>query len=161
VLKSPQHIEQFGPLMSAFPDATVLITHREPVAVTVSVCTMITYSCRLHLDPVDPVRVGGYWADRIERMLAACTRDRAAVPESQSCDIRFDDFMADDMATVEQIYALADQPFDERARASIETYASAHPRGRHGGVIYDIGDFGLDPDERARALTPYTERFLD
>ena len=29
VLKSPQHLEQFGPLMSTFPDATFVLTHRD------------------------------------------------------------------------------------------------------------------------------------
>ena len=33
VLKSPQHLEQFGPLATVFPDATFVVTHRDPVAV--------------------------------------------------------------------------------------------------------------------------------
>jgi hypothetical protein len=28
VLKSPQHLEQFGPLAMVFPDATFVVTHR-------------------------------------------------------------------------------------------------------------------------------------
>jgi hypothetical protein len=160
VLKSPQHIEQFGPLMNVFPDATVLVTHRDPVAVTVSVCTMLAYSARLHLDPVDPVHIGRYWADRIETMLRACSRDRPLVPSSQSVDIRFDDFMADDMRTLEDIYTVADQPFDASTRAAAIRYVEDHPRGRHGGVLYDMADFGLDPEERRAALAFYTDTFL-
>jgi hypothetical protein len=34
-----------------------------------------------------------------------------------------------------------------------------HPRGRHGAVLYDLGEFGLDPADRRRALSFYTERF--
>jgi hypothetical protein len=30
VLKSPQHLEQFTPLTTVFPDATVIVTHRDP-----------------------------------------------------------------------------------------------------------------------------------
>ena len=55
ILKSPQHLEQFGPLIDTFPDATVLVTHRDPVSVMVSMSTMICYSARTSLDPVDPV----------------------------------------------------------------------------------------------------------
>ena len=33
VLKSPQHLEQLGPLLATFPDATIVVTHRDPVAV--------------------------------------------------------------------------------------------------------------------------------
>ena len=36
---------------------------------------------------------------------------------------------------------------------------ATHPRGRHGTVVYDLADFGLDADERRAALRPYVERF--
>jgi hypothetical protein len=34
-----------------------------------------------------------------------------------------------------------------------------HPRGKFGGIVYDLADFGLDPSERRDALRFYTERF--
>ena len=34
-----------------------------------------------------------------------------------------------------------------------------HPRGRHGGVVYDLAEFGLDRAERRRALQFYVDRF--
>ena len=46
VLKSPQHLEQIGPLMTTFPDATIVVTHRDPVAVVQSTITMLTYGAR-------------------------------------------------------------------------------------------------------------------
>jgi hypothetical protein len=35
----------------------------------------------------------------------------------------------------------------------------AHPRGKFGGIVYDLTDFGLDLLERREALRFYTERF--
>ena len=133
VLKSPQHLEQFGPLSTVFPDATYVVTHRDPVAVTVSLCTMIAYSSRLSAADPDPQVVGRYWSARIEEMLRACVRDRDVLPADQSIDVRFDEFMADDVAMVERIYALAGQPFDDGARAAMDAFMVEHPRGRHGG----------------------------
>jgi hypothetical protein len=40
VLKCPQHLEQIGPLMATFPDATIVVTHRDPVSVIQSAATM-------------------------------------------------------------------------------------------------------------------------
>jgi hypothetical protein len=34
VLKCPQHLEQIGPLMSTFPDATIVVTHRDPMSIS-------------------------------------------------------------------------------------------------------------------------------
>ena len=147
ILKSPQHLEQFGPLISTFPDATVLVTHRDPVSVMVSMSTMVCYSARTSLDPVDPVRISGYWADRLETMLNAAMRDRELLPADQSMDILFGDFMADDIGTVRRIYELADQPLtDELA-------------GRHPGLQrHPPARAPRQGDLRARAPRPRPPR---
>jgi hypothetical protein len=159
VLKTPQHLEQFPALVDTFPDATFVVTHRDPVSVTASMATMIAYSARLTRDRVDLEAMGGYWSDRLERMLCRCATERDALPADQTIDVRFDEFMADDLAMVARVYDLAGQPLDERARTSMASFMAAHPRGRHGAVTYDLGDFGLDAGERRRALAFYTERF--
>jgi hypothetical protein len=160
VLKSPQHLAHFPVLAEVFPDATFVVTHREPVAVTVSMATMVAYSSRMNLAHPDPAATGAYWRDRVEGLLRACVRDREALPAAQSIDVTFAEFMADDLAMVERIYALADQPWDDGVRASLQAYLDGHPRGRHGGVHYDLEVLGLDRAEREQALAFYTERFL-
>jgi hypothetical protein len=159
VLKSPQHLEQFGPLKATFPDATFVVTHRDPVSITASLATMIAYTARLNHAVVDPARIGRYWADRVEDLLRACVRDRELLPADQSIDVRFHEFMADDVAMVERIYALAGQPMTADARRAMDAFMVEHPRGRHGRVHYDLADFGLDADERRAALRFYVERF--
>jgi hypothetical protein len=146
-------------LHKTFPDATFVVTHRDPVSVTTSVATMITYTARLSHERVDPHYIGGYWADRIERMLRACADDRDALPAGQSIDVPFDEFMADDVAMVERIYDLAGQPMTHGARAAMQSFMDDHPRGKFGGIVYDLADFGLDPAERRDALRFYTDRF--
>jgi Sulfotransferase family len=159
VLKTPQHLEQFPALVETFPDATFVVTHRDPVSVTASMVTMIAYTARLTRHLVDLEGMGDYWADRLERMLRRCAEERNLLPADRTIDVHFDAFMADDLAMVARVYDLAGQPLDERARGSMTSFMAAHPRGRHGAVTYDLGDFGLDPGERRRALAFYTERF--
>lgn len=160
VLKSPQHLEQIAPLMNVFDDATVVFTHRDPVSITASFATMICYSARMSASyPVDVPTIGQWWAQLIQDMLQACTDDRDLVPPEQSIDVLFHEFMADDVSMVERIYKLADQPFDAEVKAAMDDYMIDHPRGKHGRVIYDLADFGMDPAERREALSFYTDRF--
>ena len=159
VLKSPQHLAQFGPLLATFPDATVVVTHREPVAVTASMATMVAYSARLALAQPDPVDIGQYWGDRVEHLLDACVRDRDLLPADQTLDVRFDDFMADDLAMARRVEDLAGLPPDDAATAAIADYVATHPRGRHGTVEYEPALLGIDPGERAEALAFYARRF--
>ena len=159
VLKSPQHLEQFGPLTTVFADATVVVTHRDPVHVTASMATMVAYTARLQVERPDPFAIGRYWADRVEDLLRACTDDRAVLPADRSIDVRFDEFMADDLGTVARIYELAGQPFGSSSRAAMEAYLRDHERDRHGRVVYDLRAVGLDAGERDAALAPYRARF--
>ena len=158
ILKSPQHLEQFGPLRSTFPDATFVVTHRDPISVMVSMGTMVAYSSRTSLSPVDAPRIANYWADRLDDMLNAAMRDRELLGPN-SIDVRFDEFMADDIGTVERIYALAGQPFDDRARAATSDYIATHERDRFGKVIYDVDQIGIDVPSRRASMRAYSERF--
>ena len=150
VLKSPQHLEQLGVLAEVFPDATFVVTHRDPSAVTLSMATMVAYTGRLNLADPDPVAMGRYWFDRVGDLLADCARDRDLLPADQTIDVGFDEFMADDVAMVQRVYALAGQPFDDRARSAMQDYMASHPRGRHGGVRYDPAAVGLDRGRAGR-----------
>jgi Sulfotransferase family len=160
ILKSPQHMEQLGALIETFPDATVVLTHRDPVSVVASAITMLTYGDRLRRTRVDPPAVAAYWSDRIERLLRACVRDRERLPESQSIDVLFHEFMANDEAMVERIYEVARLEMSPGARASLARHMAENPRGKHGRIVYDLqSDFGVDPQALRRRFDFYYERF--
>ncbi|WP_454789662.1 sulfotransferase family protein [Mycolicibacterium lutetiense] len=160
VLKSPQHLEQFPTLAATFPDATFIVTHRDPVDVTLSMMTMICYAMRMAVDRPDVAKMTEHWLKRIDDLLAGCIRDRDALPAGQSIDVRFDDFMADERGTLAGIYRLADQPFGDDVRAAMSDFLTEHPRGRYGGVIYDAAVLQLDPAALAERFRDYRERFL-
>jgi hypothetical protein len=159
VLKTPEHLELLGSLHAVFPDATFVFTHRDPVSITASYATMEAYMARLTQNPVDPHRIGAYWSERIEGMVRACTEDRDLVPAGQSMDILFDEFMADDVAMVQRVYQLADQPFTTESKAAMDAFMIEHPRGKYGAVDYDLNALGLDLAERRAALRFYLDRF--
>ena len=160
ILKSPQHMEQLVPLLRVFPDATVAITHRDPVSVIASAVTMLSYGDRIRRTRVDPPAVAAYWIDRIERLLRACVRDRDTIAEGQAIDVLFHEFMADDLAMVERIYDLAALPMTDDARSALSGYLADNPRGKHGRILYDLkADFGVDPDALRQRFGFYFERF--
>lgn len=160
VLKSPQHLEQFPVLLATFPDAIFVVTHRDPVEVTQSMATMISYAARMGCDHPDPAKISAYWFERAADLLGGCLRNRDVLPAAQSIDVRFEDFMADEEGTLARIYELAGQPLDAAARAAMARFRLEHPRGRHGGVDYRPADLGLDPDVIATRLGDYRSRFV-
>ena len=159
LLKSPQHLEQLGPLLRVFPDARIVQTHRDPVRVTASMCTMAAYGLRMSRARIDAREVGRYWADRVENLLRASVEGRPSVPTSQVTDVRFHELVADDLATAERLYGYLGEPLSPSARAAMRSYRESHARGRLGAIDYRLEDFGLDASERRRALRFYQERF--
>jgi hypothetical protein len=160
LLKSPQHLEQLPVLEEVFPGLTVVVTHRDPVPVTISMATMVVYSARMHRTPVPAAEMGRYWSDRIDLMLTSLVRDRDVIAAERSIDVRFDEFMADDLAMAERIYALAGEPVTPEASAAMGDYLAGHERGRLGTIDYRAADVGLDPDELRERFAPYVARFL-
>jgi hypothetical protein len=160
VLKCPQHLEQLGCLLTTFPDATVVMTHRDPVAVVQSAATMNSYSSRMTFRTPDIDAICEYWTDRIERLLRAGVRDVGLVPAGQHFDVLFHEFLADDVRMVERIYDHAGLEMTPLARSEIETYIAEHPRGKYGEVMYDLrGDFGIEPADMRKRFDFYFDAF--
>ena len=145
VLKSPQHLEQLGPLLRTFPDATVVVTHRDPVAVVQSTITMTCYGARTAYRTTRPEWYRDDWTDRIGTLLDTSLRDRHLLPEDRTVDVFFDQYMADEMGTLERVYDWPASRSPSEARAEIAEYQAAHPRGKEGRVAYDLRrDFAVD-----------------
>ncbi len=160
LLKSPQHLEQVPVLDRVFPDSIVVFTHRDPVPVALSMIAMITYSARMHRSPVPVEQIANSWIDRLEHMLTALIRDRDTSGPKRSIDIRFDNFMANELGVAEHVYALAGEPFTEQAHTAIADYLAGHQRGRLGNVETSYEMFGLEEDNLRARFAPYVERFL-
>ena len=160
VLKCPQHLEQLPVLDRVFPDATVIVTHRDPVAVIQSSVTMQAYSQRINRRRVAMRELVAYWSDRVEHLLRACVRDRDLLPAARSFDSPFHEFMADEIGTMTKVYQRAGVDFRPTARERLERYVAAHPRGKEGKVVYRLArDFGVDPAALRERFAFYFERF--
>jgi hypothetical protein len=138
----------------------VVCTHRDPVPVALSMLAMLTYSARMHRSVVPVEEIAGTWIDRLELMLAALVRDRGVIAPERSVDVRFDDFMADELGVAEEVFGLVGEPVTDDARAAMTEYLTGHQRGRLGRVVTTCEMFGLDEDELRERFAPYVSRFL-
>ncbi len=160
LLKSPQHMENLTAIKAVFPDATMIITHRDPVDVLRSLTTMLGYSDRTRRNPVDPPALAQLWSDRIERLLRECVSQRDAFGTAQSLDVTFHDYMADQEGTARQIYRLAGLDLTPQTEAKLLGYLAENPRHAHGKVVYDLeGVFCVDVAALRQRFAFYYDRF--
>ncbi|KPM54381.1 hypothetical protein ACG83_20885 [Frankia sp. R43] len=160
MLKSNQHSEQLGPLLAAYPDATVVMIHRDPVATIQSLLTMRGLALKMSQKQPDIDAHVAYWVDRLERMLRSYLRDRHLVPAEQLVEVHFDEIVGNDVQAAAGVLERAGLEVTDDTIADIEHYLASHPRGQRGRVVYDLeGDFGLDADGLRRRFAFYTEAF--
>ncbi|MDT3440025.1 MULTISPECIES: sulfotransferase [unclassified Pseudofrankia] len=160
MLKSNQHSEQLVPLLTTYPDATVVMIHRDPVATIQSLLTMRGMALKAGQKRPDIDSHVAYWVDRLERMLRSYLRDRHLVPAGQLVELRFDEIVGNDVQAAAGVLERAGLTVTDETRADIEHYLASHPRGRRGRIVYDLeGDFGLDADELRARFAFYTDAF--
>ena len=160
VLKSPQHLENLLPLINTFPDATVVMTHRDPVAVIQSAITMIAYGDRVRRHAIEPHITAQYWIDRIEHLLRCCVRDHDKLPAHQRLDVMFHEVTADANKVISDIYGMAGIELTEQAQQQFSDYLRDNPRGKYGQILYRLKeDFGVDPAELRERFKFYFDRF--
>jgi hypothetical protein len=160
ILKGNQHSEQLPALTRVYPDATIVQTHRDPLAILQSVLTMRGLSVLANQKHPDIAAHVAYWVDRIERMLRAYIRDMDVVPQGQRIDLMFQDVMADDVGSAQLVLEAAGLPSTPESMDDMRDYMDSHPRGRDGRVAYDLaGDFNLDIGALRERFRFYTEIF--
>jgi hypothetical protein len=160
VLKSPQHLAWMPALGETFPDATIVVTHRDPVSVFTSWITMTVYAARLSRNPVVFEEIIPHAQLLQKKLLDGIVRDRDSLPEGRTEHVYFHEFMRDDVGTLERIYSRAGIEWTEQARGEVMQYIDEHPRGRHGRIRYDLeGDFGMSRESIYELFEDYMEAF--
>jgi hypothetical protein len=158
LLKSPQHLWHLRALLSTFPDATIVQTHRDPVTVTASFASLTAYGRRMNTDHPDPRTIARSWAQRIEMVLRRSIEDRPANTR-RFIDVSLHELMRDPIGVARRIYAVADRELTPAVEKAMRTWLAANPQRKHGGHVYRLEDFGLDREERRTALRFYQDRF--
>lgn len=161
VLKCPHHLGFLPALNKVFPDAHLVVTHRDPASSTISNGTMNAYVFRETHDTPDPKHGYQVAIDMADGMIGGLVRDIDSVDFASVTQVHFHDYMADVMGTLESIYDTVGLEFTDQARSELQEYIDSHPRGRHGGKLgYNPErDFGVTRDQVRERYQDYIEKF--
>jgi hypothetical protein len=159
VLKTPCHLMWLDALLTVFPDALLVHTHRDPTTVLASVSSLMATMRSSVSRAVDPVAVGreqlDAWTWGMDRVMAV----RDALPPGRVVDVRYEDTVADPVGTVHKVYDGLGLDYSADVERAVLGYLAANPRDKHGSHSYSLAEFGLTEAEVARAFAPYNERF--
>ncbi len=159
--KNPSYVSALPSVFEEFPDATVVMMHRDPCRVLASAADMFATLRWQRSDRVDHAeivqRISTGYPVALDRMIRQ--RDGGAVPADRVVDVRYADLMADHLATITAVYDQLGLTLSDAAAGRMRDYLARRPKDRHGGRSYALTDLGLDLDHTRRAFTGYLERF--
>jgi hypothetical protein len=158
-LKSPHHATALDALTAVYPDARLVLLHRDPVVLCASVCSLISTLSRTFSDADHRAYIAEHWTAMLETSIDRVDAFRAAHPEHPILDVQYEDLTQKPIETVAGIYDAMGEVLPEDARAAMESYVAANPKGKFGVHRYDLGEFGLDEAELAERFASYVARY--
>jgi Sulfotransferase family len=153
VLKNPSHLFALDALMSVYPDALVIVTHRSPEVAMASMCSLAEHASAgwstTFRGPVIGADQLSLWSSGLARFAQARTR----YAPGQFFDVAYDDLVADPMGTVKGVYEAFGLSLTAAAanamRAVLPSGGTGARRPEH---RYTLADFGLSAAEVAAAF---------
>ena len=156
LLKSPVHLMRLTEIFEVYPDARVIMTHRHPGSVVPSVTSLISSLRSLYSDEEDLNRTGkeqvAIWSSYFNRFLES---RKELNKEDQIIDLRFEDFVKDQMGTVRKIYNKFGWELSELTKNKMEVFLAQNPKDKHGAHDYSLKDFGLDEVQIKESFSKY------
>ncbi len=161
VLKSPVHLHSLPTLLGVYPDARVVFTHRDPLAVLGSVTSLISTLRYAHSDAVDFADVGLYHADLYSRSLERLVdlSESGALDEARIYHAHYAGFMADPLGTMATVADALQRPLTSETHDAIRAHLAAHPQGALGEHRYSFDDLGLDRAAERERFGRYQRHF--
>jgi hypothetical protein len=161
VLKTPAHTWCLPALFAAYPDATIVQTHRDPLKVVASVASLTEHLQRMVSGQTTIPAQAEEWVDYLalgnERSVTA--REDGTVPADQAVDFLFRDLMAEPFAAIADLYADMGLEYTAEADAGMRAFLAAHPADEHGTHTYSFAATGLDQDEVRARMQRYETYF--
>ena len=158
-LKTPHHCLALDELMATYPDARLIMTHRDPVTVTASTCSLVRSLSGTFSDGDHQAYINERFPRIFEVAMDRVAEFRDRRPEVQWCDVAYHDLVRDPVGTVGRIYDTFGEQVSPEAERRMEDYAAANPKGVHGAHSYDADSLGLDVAALRERFEPYTRRF--
>jgi hypothetical protein len=160
LLKSPAHLWNLHALLTEYPDALIVQTHRDPLNVISSIAALTHHLRRMSTDESTVAECAAQSYEEIvvglDREMAL--RDSGAIPDGRIIDVKFTDFMDDPWATIGGVYQALGRELRPDTAARMRDFLAAHPsdggRGR-----YTWSDTNLNADEVRERVRAYQERY--
>ena len=154
MLKSPGHALALDALTAVYPDARLVVLHRDPVVLTASVCSLIGTMSSAFSDADHRDYLRTHWTQTLEDCITAIDAHADRLHHVQYAEL-----VTDPLGTVERLYADLGLEPGPGAFDAMEAELAARPQGVFGRHSYDLSTYGLDEAALRERFGDYIDRY--
>jgi len=155
VLKSPQHMAGLPALLEVYPDARLVMTHRDPVKCVASYCSLVAVAWGMTSDRFDKRKITDYVLSCAAHAQHVSREALCKLPADRIVHVDYENLIASPVTTITGIYARMGYERDPGLPAKIEEWLAANPKDRHGRHTYSLADFDLTEQDVRAALCEF------
>lgn len=159
ILKSPSNLPYAEVAANAFPNALLIMTHRDPLQTVPSYISMQAALYKLSATVTDS-QVGEYWFPRLVEWMRLFEAARARIGEHRFIDIDYREVGKDPMTQAQRVLSRIGIPVDDRLEEALTEFLAGNKREQRPMHDYSMERFGLDEEAIKREFATYRERFI-
>jgi hypothetical protein len=161
ILKTPHHLlGGMSGLLTVFPEAKLIMTHRDVAQVLPSYCSMCESMTVAQSGGYDRAVQGAHWSRRFAEGLQRLMAVRAALPADRFIDVHYRDTVTDPIGTGQRVLAAMGMAPNDADTAAMAACVAGNAREKRPAHRYAAADFGLDDTGIARDFGFYAKVYL-
>ena len=157
ILKSPDHLFALDDIKRVYPDAHLVLVHRDPVRVLASVAKLTEVLRRPFARSVDRIEIGrevsASWLNGAQRM-----RDLSSNGDPV-LHLNYRHIVSRPLDAVRAVYGHCGLELTGQAQEHMRSWLRTRVNVRRPGRDYKLADFALDAQLLRERFAPYTDKF--
>lgn len=159
ILKSPSNLPYTEVAANAFPDAVLIMTHRDPLEVVPSYVSMEAALYKLSSVHSDR-EVGEFWFPRLAGWMDRFMEARKRIGEERFIDIDYRAVAREPLVQAQRVLERIGIPMDDKIEAALAEFIAGNKREQRPMHDYSLERFGLNEAEVRDAFAAYREKYI-
>ena len=160
VLKTPGHLMGLQTVLEVFPDAKIVMTHRNPVSTIPSYCSMEASLYKMGSTDISNAEIGSYWMKRLKDWLDNFMAVRANADSDRFIDVNYKSLLTASSQEGMRVLSAAGIPMSSEIKTGMEEWIEANRREHRAAHKYSLQDFGLDEDDIRTKYGDYISQYV-
>jgi hypothetical protein len=155
LLKYPQHALALEHLFDVYPDAQIILTHRNPSETVSSVASLIGTLRKGAFDHEDDQALGREMLELQAGAMEAVAAFRRKNPKAPIVDVGYRDLVGEPLDVVANVYGRLGLALTPGAAAAMERFVAENPQHQHGDHQHNLAKFGLTERDVSSRMSGY------